>query len=129
MNPTPGSRYTGFPNQSEAEADEPLDLTRRFMPRPTSTFLMRQRGHQLSGIGIRSGDYLVVDRSLDPTDGSVAVVEIDDERVSVIWRCDRGRVRLEVNCPGMPPGAYTWGEGCQVFGVVTGVLRDLLQTA
>ena len=63
MDPKAGSKFTGFPNQSEAEADAPLDLTRRLIVHPAATFLMREGGHLLASIGILRGDFLVVDRS------------------------------------------------------------------
>ena len=125
MDPKAGSKFSGFPNQSESEADAPLDLTRRLIVHPAATFLMREGGHLLAGIGILRGDFLVVDRSLDPRDGDVVVVIVDGEIVSVIWRRIGGQIALEVGSPGMSP--YIWGEGCVVFGVVTATVRELRQ--
>lgn len=126
MDPSPGSRYTGFPNQSEAEAEEGLDLTKRFIAHPAATYFMRMGAPSLVGIGILPGDTLIVDRSLDPHDGDVVVAIVDGRHVAAIWRSIHGRIRLEVACPGMAP--YVWGEGCEVWGVATGELRHLRRT-
>lgn len=66
-----------------------LDLNRLLAPRPEATYFMRAASDALAGRGIRSGDIVVVDRSLRPSkgdivvaprDGVLALSEFDDKR-------------------------------------------------
>src|SRR5688572_5706334 len=70
--------HAGFPSPAEDHADKGLDLTQRFVPRPSSTFITQVDGDSMTGEGIRSKDYLVVDRSRDPRDGDVVLAIVDD---------------------------------------------------
>src|SRR5439155_1040388 len=46
---------------------------------PASTFPVRVTGDSMIGAGIHSGDLLIVDRSLEPRDGSVVIAILDGE--------------------------------------------------
>ena len=69
-----------FPNPAQDYFTGHLSLDRHLVRRPTSTFVLRVAGDALAGMGIRDGDELLVDRSLDPAPGRVLVVVVDAER-------------------------------------------------
>ena len=54
----------GFPSPAEQYVESPLDLNELLVHRPAATFFVRAAGDSMTGAGIRSGDILVVDRSL-----------------------------------------------------------------
>ena len=65
----------GFPKASEGYEDHPIDLQDLLVTRPAATFFFRVVGDALREDGIPGGAVLVVDRSLHPKAGRLAVVE------------------------------------------------------
>jgi DNA polymerase V len=53
---------------------EGLDLHAALVPEPICSFYMRVSGHGLRSHGIHDGDLLVIDRSIEPRSGDVAIV-------------------------------------------------------
>lgn len=80
-------------------------------------------GESLTGIGIRPGDFLAVDKSRDPHDGDVVLALVDGDFTTKVYRCTGGRVLLASANPACP--SIPWREGCEVWGVATSVHRDL----
>ncbi|MBN8525003.1 MAG: translesion error-prone DNA polymerase V autoproteolytic subunit [Planctomycetes bacterium] len=117
----------GFPSPADDHAEDGLDLSRRFVRHPTSTFVVRSTGDSLTGRGILAGDYLVVDRSRTPRDDEVVLAIVDGAFTAKVFKTCAGRTTLVAAHPAYPP--IPWHEGCEVWGVVTSVHRDLLPTA
>ena len=69
----------GFPSPADDYASTKLDLNRELIKNPASTFYARVSGLSLVDEGINDGDLLVIDKSLEPHDGSLAVCYIDGE--------------------------------------------------
>lgn len=118
--------HAGFPSPAEDHAEEGLDLTRRFIRHPTSSFIVRAAGVSLTGRGILAGDYLVVDRSREPRDGEIVIAIVDGSFTAKIMTVIAGRRSLIAAHPGYPP--IPWSEGCEIWGTVTSVHRDLTAT-
>jgi DNA polymerase V len=70
-----GHVSAGFPKATEGYEDHPLDLQDLLVTRPAATFFFRVSGDDLRPEGIPAGAILVVDRSLHPRPGRLAVVE------------------------------------------------------
>lgn len=70
---------TGFPSPAGDHLERALNLEELIVRRPTSTFYVRVEGDAMKASGIHDKDILVVDRSLNATNGSILVVTIDDE--------------------------------------------------
>ena len=77
----------------------------------------------MEGAGIRSGDLLVVDRSLEPEDGSVVIACVDGEFTVKTLRKGRGGVWLEAANPAYKPIRFSGEMELRVFGVVTAVIH------
>ena len=58
-----------------------LDIRSLLIRRPSATFYMRAKGDELVADGIRDGDLLVVDRSVTPVVGDIAVISEDGQLV------------------------------------------------
>ena len=69
----------GFPSPAEDYIDIKLDLNRELISNPAATFYARVSGVSMIGDGIDDGDLLVIDRSIHPTSGALAVCYIDGE--------------------------------------------------
>ena len=79
-----------------------LDIRTLLIKRPSATFFMRAKGDDLVSDGICDGDLLVVDRSVIPNEGDIAVVAEDGQ--------------LAIRKLGKPPES---DSGFEVWGTVT----------
>ena len=73
--PILGCVGAGFPKASEGYEDHPIDLQDLLVQWPAATFFFRVQGDALRSEGVPGGAVLVVDRSLRPRPGHLAVVE------------------------------------------------------
>ena len=94
--------------------------------RPAATYFVRARGDSMAGAGVQDGDLLVVDRSLDPEDGSTVIACVDGEFTVKTYRRDKSGVRLEAANPAYPPIRFAGEMELRVFGVVTAVVHRLV---
>lgn len=78
----------GFPSPAEQYIESPLDLNELLVHRPAATFFVRAAGDSMTGAGIRPGDILVVDRSLEACDGSIVIACVDNEFTVKFLRSD-----------------------------------------
>lgn len=93
-----GCIAAGFPSPAEGYEDAGLNVHDYVVQNPAATFFWRVRGDALTSEGILDGSVLVVDRSVDPKPGKLAVVEADGEFVvERIQRQDRA-VGVVVAC-------------------------------
>ncbi len=69
----------GFATLAEDFRGQKLDLNKELVAHPASTFYARVSGVSMVDDGIDDGDLLVIDKSIEPTDGALAVCFIDGE--------------------------------------------------
>ena len=69
----------GFPSPAQDYVENGIDLNRELVRNPSSTFFGRARGTSMEGAGIFDGDLLIIDKSLEPQEGKIAVCFIDGE--------------------------------------------------
>ena len=69
----------GFPSPAQDYVENGIDLNRELVKNPSSTFFGRARGISMEGAGIFDGDLLIIDKSLEPREGAIAVCFIDGE--------------------------------------------------
>ena len=69
----------GFPSPADDFMDNRLDLNTYIVKNPASTYYVKVTGDSMVGAGIFSGDILVVDRSIRPTNNRIVVAMIDGD--------------------------------------------------
>lgn len=69
----------GFPSPAEDYTTMHLDLNRELIKNPASTFYARVSGVSMIDEGINDGDLLVIDKSIEPYDGCLAVCYVDGD--------------------------------------------------
>lgn len=115
----------GFPSPAEDHEESGLDLTRRFIRHPTATFFVRASGESLTGIGIFPGDFLAVDRSRTPHHDDVVIALVEGSFTAKRYFVPKpNEILLASANPAYP--SIPWADGCEIWGVVTSVHRDLL---
>jgi len=113
----------GFPSPAEQYEEKALDLNELLVRHPIATFFVRAAGDSMEGAGIRDGDILVVDRSLDARDGSIIIAGVNNEFTVKFFRRDAKGVRLEAANPKYQPIRFRGYEELRLFGVVTAVIH------
>lgn len=70
----------GFPSPALDFMEYQIDLNKVVSEKnPLATFYIKVAGNSMTGAGIDDGDILVIDRSLDPADGKIAICLIDGD--------------------------------------------------
>lgn len=69
----------GFPSPADDFMGMKLDLNRELIKNPASTFYARVKGDSMIDAGINDNDLLVIDKSIEPYSGCIAVCFIDGE--------------------------------------------------
>lgn len=71
--------HAGFPAPATGFMEKSIDLNRELIKHPSATFFGRAVGDSMIEAGVSEGDLLVIDRSLEPHDGDMAVCFVDGE--------------------------------------------------
>ncbi len=117
----------GFPSPAEQYAESPLDLNELLVRKPAATFFVRAAGDSMIGAGIRPGDILVVDRSLEPVDSSIVIACVDNEFTVKILRKNQDGVALEPANRRYRTIFFRGGMELRIFGVVTAVIHQFVK--
>lgn len=122
--PMASSRVSaGFPSPAEDFLEPSLDLNRTLVRNPASTFFARVSGESMKDAGIHDGDLLVVDKSVEPADGCIAVCFLDGEFTLKRVRIDGRRITLLPANDRYRPIEILPGDEFSVWGVVTYTIR------
>lgn len=108
----------GFPSPADDYIEGPLDLNRHLIKHPAASFFVRVSGDSMTAAGIRDGDLLVVDRSLEPRDGSIVIAALDGELTVKRIRLHGDRLELVPDNPDYATRTVQGESAFQVWGVV-----------
>jgi len=96
---SPVAVAAGFPSPAQDYFDGRIDLNAHLIKDITSTFVVRVTGDSMEGAGISDGDELIVNRALEPKDGSVVIAVLDGELTVKRLRITRTGVVLQAENP------------------------------
>ena len=96
---SPVAVAAGFPSPAQDYFDGRIDLNAHLIKDITSTFVVRVTGDSMEGAGISDGDELIVNRALEPRDGSVVIAVLDGELTVKRLRITRTGVVLQAENP------------------------------
>lgn len=113
----------GFPSPADDYIETHLDLNEHLIKHPAATFFVTASGDSMSGAGISSGDMLVVDRSLEATNGKIVIAAINGELTVKRLSRANGKVRLLPENNQYQPIEITGEEDLVIWGVVTHVIH------
>ena len=69
----------GFPSPATDFIDLNIDLNRHLIKHPSATYYAKVKGESMKDAGISDGDLLIIDKSIDPIDGKIAICYLDGE--------------------------------------------------
>lgn len=120
-----GGIRAGFPSPAQDYITESIDLNKELIHNKETTFYARVEGNSMEGAGIYDGDYVIIDKSLEASDGDYIAAFVDGEFTLKQFRMDAVH-----NCawlvpynPEYKPIRVTADNQFMVWGVVTNVIR------
>jgi DNA polymerase V len=108
----------GFPSPAESSIERTIDLNDWLIKNKLATFLVVADGDSMN-FEFRSGDTLIVDRSIEPQHGQVVIACLDGEFTVKRWTVIENRHFLVASNPAYPPIPVTKENEFQIWGVVT----------
>lgn len=147
--------HAGFPSPAQDYMNSFIDLNKVLVRHPAATFYVRVVGDSMVDADVDEGDVLVVDKSIEPSEGDMAVCFIDGEFAlkfisfrnpdSVVDGYERQREKsVKASKPGIsydilqhkqmwllpanskyPPIEVTESNDFTVWGVVTYVIKKV----
>ena len=115
----------GFPSPAADFIDVSIDLNRHLIRHPSATFYARAKGNSMRDAGIFDGDLLIVDKSLEPADGKIAICYLDGEFTVKRIRKDGTGVWLVAANDTFKPIQMREGNNLTIWGIVTHVIKTM----
>lgn len=115
----------GFPSPAQDYFDGRIDLNAHLIKDITSTFVVRVTGDSMEGAGISDGDELIVNRALEPKDGSVVIAVLDGELTVKRLRLTPAGVVLQAENPKYPDIRVPALSELTIWGVATRCLHHV----
>lgn len=115
----------GFPSPADDYMDLSLDLNRELIKNPAATFFARVSGVSMQDEGINDGDLLVIDKSIEPRDGALAVAYLDGEFTLKRVKVDKDCLWLMPANKNYKPIKITADNDFKVWGVVRYVIKKV----
>ena len=113
----------GFPSPAQDYVSESIDLNREIVRHPAATFYGRVSGDSMIGDGIDPDDIIVIDRSLEPRDGDLAVCCVDGDFTLKRIKLEKDRVWLLPSNEAYDPILVTEDNRFEIWGVVTYTIK------
>jgi DNA polymerase V len=115
----------GFPSPADDYLESRLDLNDYLVRNPSATFFVRVRGDSMLNAGIHTGDILIVDRSLQPKEGSIVIAVLDGELTVKRLSFAKKQIFLLPENSKYEPIEITDMMNFEVWGVVTSVIHPV----
>lgn len=120
-----GRIQAGFPSPAQGEYPDTIDLNRELITNPAATFCARVIGNSMVDAGINEGDLLIIDRSITPHEGCIAVCFLDgDFTVKRLNVRDDGIYLTPANS-SYPEMKVNECSDFQVWGVVSHIVKKV----
>ena len=71
--------HAGFPSPAQDYMEGVMDLNKELVRHPAATFYGRVVGDSMQDAGVNEGDILLIDKSIEPREGDMAVCFLDGE--------------------------------------------------
>ena len=113
----------GFPSPADDFKEVRISLDKAVVKNEAATFYARVAGQSMVGAGLDDGDLLVIDRSLEPEDGKIAVCFVDGEFTVKRLKVDKDCVWLMPENDRYKPLQVTEENELIIWGIVTHVLK------
>ena len=117
--------HAGFPSPATDHMTQAIDLNKELVRRPAATFYGRVVGDSMIDAGVDEGDILVIDKSLEPQEGDMAVCFVDGEFTLKYLRFHQGGLTLQPANDRYPSIEVGEDTDFKVWGIVTYVIKNV----
>lgn len=114
-----GGVSAGFPSPASDFLDQAIDLNKHLIKNPSTTFIAVTDGNSMKDAGITDKDLLIIDKSLRPTNGKIAVCVIDGEFTLKRLKVTREGIWLVPANNEFKPTKITEFNDFSIWGIVT----------
>lgn len=119
-----GGIRAGFPSPAQDFLDLSIDLNKELVHNPSATFFGRVKGESMRDAGISDGDLVVIDKSLPPRDGKIAVCYLDGEFTMKRIKTDKDCCWLLPANNDFKPIKVTPDNDFVIWGIVVHVIKS-----
>ena len=116
----------GFPSPADDYRHETLDFNRDYIRHPEASFYGDVEGDSMKDAGIFDGDRVIIDRAVEPHDGSIVVAFLNGEftmKYLDLTHKNEGYIELRPANDNYPVFKVEAGDNFQVWGVVIHLIR------
>lgn len=114
----------GFPSPAQDFTELRINLNKEFIKNQDTTFILKVKGHSMKNIGIFDDDFIIVDKSLEPQNGKIAVCQIDGEFTIKRIKIERKVVWLIAENEEYAPIKVTAENELIIWGIVIHSIRS-----
>ena len=113
----------GFPSPADDFKEIRISLDKELVKNSESTFYARVSGDSMIEAGLDDSDLIVIDRSLDPENGKIAVCFIDGEFTVKTIKKEENKIFLMPQNKIYKPIEVEEGNELIIWGIVTYVIK------
>lgn len=116
----------GFPSPADDFKEIRISLDKEIVRNEEATFYARVDGDSMQGAGLSDGDLIVIDRSEEPKNGSIAVCFLDGEFTVKRLKLKNQEVYLMPENSRYSPIKIDEGSELSIWGIVTYVVKKMI---
>jgi len=114
----------GFPSPAQDFVERQLDLNEYLIHHPAATFFVRVAGDSMQDANMNPGDILIVDRSLEPSNGTIILAILDGDFTVKRYTKTHGQIILTPENIKYKPIYIKEESSFEVWGVVTHIIHE-----
>jgi len=115
----------GFPSPADDFKEQRISLDKALIKNKEATFYARVSGQSMIGAGLDNDDLLIIDRSLEPENGKIAVCFLDGEFTVKRLKVTTEGVWLQPENVDYKPIKITEENEFVIWGIVTHVIKKV----
>ncbi|MBC8754836.1 translesion error-prone DNA polymerase V autoproteolytic subunit [Kordia sp. YSTF-M3] len=115
----------GFPSPADDFKNKRISLDEELVKDKNTTYYARVSGESMIGAGLDNNDLLVIDKSITPKDGKIAVCYVDGEFTVKRLKITKECVFLMPENDNYKPIKVTKDKQLLIWGIVTYVIKKL----
>ena len=113
----------GFPSPADDHLERSIDLNEELIRHNAATYCVRVQGESMRDAGVHSGDVLVVDRAVTPSNKQIVIAMIDGEFTVKRFRKYGEKLFLEAANPDFASIQIGENQELVIWGVVTYIIH------
>ena len=115
----------GFPSPADDFKNKRISLDEELINDVNTTYYARVSGESMIGAGLDNNDLLVIDKSITPKDGKIAVCYVDGEFTVKRLKITKECVYLMPENDNYKPIKITKDKQLLIWGIVTYVIKKV----